>query len=101
MRINYQNSIAEDMDVFGNVVAEMSYIQSQMRSDYDSAESIADLDLEEGELRKMLASPLYMQSREDCTSSRIPTASVKPASMFSSGSKEQGNQFKSFFFQTR
>ena len=29
----------------------------------------------------MLASPQYMQSREDCASSRIPTASGKPAAM--------------------
>ena len=38
------------MDEFGKVGAE---IQSQMHSNYDSAESIADLDLEEGELRKI------------------------------------------------
>ena len=36
-----------------------------MHSEYDSAESIADSDLEDGELRKMLASPLYLQNRED------------------------------------
>ena len=52
----------------------MSYNQSQMHSDYDSAESIADSDLEGGELRKMLASQLYMQSRQDCELSRIPIA---------------------------
>ena len=45
----------------GKVGAEMSHLQSQMHSDYDSAESSADSDLEDGELRKMLASPLYMQ----------------------------------------
>ena len=45
------------MDEFGKVGAEMSDIDSQMHSDYDSAESIADSDLEDGELRKMLASP--------------------------------------------
>ena len=64
-RSNFQNSITEDMDEFGKVGAEMSYIQSQMHSDYDS-------DLEDGERRKMLASPLFMQSREDCKFSRIP-----------------------------
>ena len=37
---------------FGKVGAEMFYLQSQMHSDYDSAESIADPDLEDGELRK-------------------------------------------------
>ena len=37
------------MDEFGKVGAEMSYLQSQMHSDYDTAESIADSDLEDGE----------------------------------------------------
>ena len=68
------------MDEFGEV-GEMSYLQSQMHSDYDSAESIADSDLEDGELRKMLSSPLYMQCREDCESSRMPIAPVKPAAL--------------------
>ena len=52
MRDNYQNPIAEDVDEFGEVVAETSYLQSQMPFDYDSAESIAESDLEDGELRK-------------------------------------------------
>ena len=59
-----RNSVTEDMDKFGKVGVEMSCIQSQMLSDYDSAESIADSDLDDGELRKMLASPLQMQSGE-------------------------------------
>ena len=29
----------------------------------------------------MLASPLYMQSREDCESSRMPTAPGTPAAL--------------------
>ena len=37
-----RNSITEDMDEFGKVGAGMSYLQSQMHFDYDSAESIAD-----------------------------------------------------------
>ena len=37
------------MDEFGSW-CEMSNIQSQMHSDYDSAETIADSDLEDGEL---------------------------------------------------
>ena len=45
MRNNFQNPITEDMDEFGKVGPEMSYIQSQTHSDYDSAESIADSDL--------------------------------------------------------
>ena len=76
-----RNSLSEDMDEFGKVGAEVSYLQSQMHSDYDSAESIADSDLEDGELRKMLASPLYLQNREDCESSRMPIAPVKPAAL--------------------
>ena len=63
----------EDMDEFGKVGAEMSYIES----DYDSTESIADSDLEDGEQRKMQASPMKVYSREDCESSRKHTASGK------------------------
>ena len=63
MRENHQNPIAEDVEGFGKVGAEKSYIQSQMHSDYDSAESIAESDLKDGELRKMVTSPLYMQDR--------------------------------------
>ena len=97
-RSNFPNPITEDMDEFGKVGAEMSHIQSQMHYDYDSAESIADSDLEDGELRKMLASPLYVQSREDCKSSRIPTASGKLAAMILR-KQEPGNQFKSSVFK--
>ena len=68
------------MDVFGKVGAEISYLP-QMHSEYDSAESIADSDLEDGELRKVLGSPLYMQNREDCESSRMPVAPAKPAAL--------------------
>ena len=64
-----RNSPTEDMDEFGKVGADTSYLRSQMHTDYDSAESIADSDLEDGELRKMMASPLYLQSREDYESS--------------------------------
>ena len=56
-----RNSVTEDMDEFGKVGAEMSYFQSS--------------DLEDGELRKMLALPLCMQNREDCESSRMPNRS--------------------------
>ena len=69
------------MDEFGKVGADVSYFQSQMHSEYDSAESIADADLEDGELREMLASPLCMQSREDCESSRMPIAPEKLAAL--------------------
>ena len=52
LRSDFQNLITEDMYDFGKVGAEMSHFQSQMHFDYDSAESIADSDLEDGELRK-------------------------------------------------
>ena len=87
------------MDEFGKVGADVSYLQSQMHSEYDSAESIADADLEDGELQKMLASPLYLQNREDYESSPMPIATEKFAALFSYGSEEQGNQFKSSVFK--
>ena len=40
--------------------SETSYFQSQMHFD-DSVEIIAGTDLEDGELQKMLSSPLYAQ----------------------------------------
>ena len=46
----------------------MSYSQSLVHSAHDSADSIAtppDSDLEDERLRKMLASPLYIQEREE------------------------------------
>ena len=45
-------------------LSETSYIQSQMQFD-DSVESIADSDVEDGELQKMLASPLYVQKASE------------------------------------
>ena len=72
-----RSSLTGDMEEFRKVGADVSYFQSQMHSEYDSAESIADSDLEDGELRKMLASPLYLQNREDHESSRIPIATAK------------------------
>ena len=72
----YQNPVAEHMEEFGKVGVETSYLQSQMHSECDSAESIADSDLEDGELRNMMASPLFLREREDNSgSSRRPTAS--------------------------
>ena len=47
----------------------------------------------------MLASPLKMQSREDCESSRMPIAPRKPAALFSFGHEERGGQFKSSVFR--
>ena len=44
-------------------VSETSHFQSQMHFD-DSSESTADSDLEEGELQKVLTSPLYAQKAQ-------------------------------------
>ena len=74
MEEDHQAPIPEEVEEFGKIGDEQSYIQSQMHFDYDSAGSIADSDLEDGELRKMLTSPLYAQ-----------TATVKPAAMVIQG----------------
>ena len=55
----HQASITEEVEEFRKI-DNQSCIQSQMHF-ADSAESIADSDLEDGELRKMLTSPLYAQ----------------------------------------
>ena len=50
--------------------------QSRIHSDYDSAESVADSDLEARELRQMVVSPLYVHGRgENYSSSHKPTPS--------------------------
>ena len=67
-----RSSLTGDVQEFRKVGAGVSYFQSQMHSEYESAASIADSDLEDGELRKMLASPLYLQNREDYESFRMP-----------------------------
>ena len=58
------------MDELGKIGADVSYFHTEMHSDCDSAESIADSDFEDGDLRKMLASPLYLQNRGDYETSR-------------------------------
>ena len=125
---NYQNTFTEDVGrPNSNQMSEKSCIQSQMRSDYDSAESIADSDLEDGELRKMLTLPLYRQEsnapgkpaaipqergvsakrtqadrREGLMSnpSQETRASRKPVAMFSPecGTREPNQEF---YFQKR
>ena len=45
-------------------ISDKSYFQSQLHF-YDSVESIADFDLEDGELQKMLTSPLYAQKASE------------------------------------
>ena len=60
-----QSLITEDMDEFEEFgVKPLSDNQPLVHSDHDSAESIADSDLEDEQLRKMLASLLYIQERE-------------------------------------
>ena len=78
-----QHPITEDLDEFGKIgVKSLSYNQSQVHSDYHSAESIADSDLEDGALRKMLDSPLKKRGREENSdSSRKPRASGKHNAM--------------------
>ena len=78
---DYQNPITDDTEETGKFDVEMPYVQSRIHSDYDSAQSIADSDLEDGELRKMLASPVYIQNRQDRKSSRMPIAPEEPAAM--------------------
>ena len=67
----HQAPITEEVEEFGKIGDKQSNIQSKMHFDYNSAESIAESDLEDGELRKMLTSPLYAQK-----------ATGKPAAMF-------------------
>ena len=90
---DHRAPITEEVEEFGEIrtagvpdskLSETSHIQSQMRFD-DSLESIADSDLEDGELQKMLTSPLYAQK-----------ALGKPDALFSS---EQGNLIRSSVFR--
>ena len=96
-----------------------------MHSEYDSPESIADWDLEDGEPRKILASPLSNANRNGKpaallqergasaksaqadlrkglmpSSSQEPRAFGKPDAMFSSGSKEPVKPTQEFYFLT-
>ena len=66
---DHRAPITEEVKEFGEIgthslldsqISETSYLQSHMHFD-DSAESIADSDLEDGELQKMLTSPMYAQ----------------------------------------
>ena len=61
---------------YGGNCVDMHYVQSRIHSDYDSAESVADSDLEDGELRQVVVSPLYVHGRgENYSSSHKPTPS--------------------------
>ena len=94
-------------------VDNMSYLLSQMHFD-ESVESIADSDLEDGEIRKMLTSPLYAQrasgkpdamvvqerevSAQMSHSSDDRRASGRPAALFLPRRNEQRNQMWSSVF---
>ena len=60
---DHQNLITEDTEETGKIGDDMPYVQSRIHSDYDAAETIAHSDLEDGELRKLLASSLYVHGR--------------------------------------
>ena len=64
MEEDHQALITEEVGELGEIGDKQSCIQSQMHFDYDSAESTADSDLEDGELRKMLTSPLCAQKND-------------------------------------
>ena len=98
-----------------SLVEKMSYLQSQMHYD-EFMESIADSDLEDGELQKLLTSPLYakrasqkpdamvVQEREVSAqashSSEDHRASGKLAALFSPKRNEQRNQMWSSVSET-
>ena len=56
-------TLSQKMDDFGKVGVEMSNVKSRIHSDGDSGQSTADSDLDDGEFRKMLASPMYTRAR--------------------------------------
>ena len=66
--VNQQNQIIDDQDDIEEIgVKQLSHSQSLVHSAYDSAEGIAtppDSDLEDEQLRKMPASPLYIYGNE-------------------------------------
>ena len=67
--VNPRNQTIDDQDDIEEIgVKPLSHIQSLVHSAYDSAESIAtppDSDLDDGQLRKVLASPLKIREREE------------------------------------
>ena len=107
-----QSSIDQEMAEI-SLVEKMSCLQSQMHFD-ESMESLADSDLEDGEIQKLLTSPLYAQrasgkpdamvveerelSAQTSHSSQDHRASGKPAALFSPKRKEQRNQMWSSVF---
>ena len=95
-----RNSITEDMDEFGKFGAKTSYLQSQTHSDYDSAESIGDSDLADGELRKDLASRCICNVEQTMNPLECQSYGRKIAALFSFGSEKPESQFKGSVFNT-
>ena len=105
-KIGAQSSLEHEMAEM-SPVEKMSYIQSQVHFD-ESMESNADCDLEDGEIRKLLTSPLYAQrasgkpdamdtqesevNAQTSHSSEGRRASGRPAALFSPRHNEQRNQ---------
>ena len=79
--MNPQNRTTGDQDDIEEIgVKPLSCSQSLVHSAYDSAESIATppvSDLEDERLRKMLASPLYIQEREEDEGHELITLNEK------------------------
>ena len=71
MEEDHQALITEEVGELEEIGDKQSYIQSQMHFEYDSAESTADSDLEDGELRKMLTSPLCAQKNDEETNAMV------------------------------
>ena len=112
---DHQASVVEEMKEFGQIQAQslldhemaemspvekMSYLQSQMHFD-ESMESIADSNLEDGELHTLLTSPLVQEravSAQTSHSSGDHRASGKPAALFSPKRNEQRTQMWSSVF---
>ena len=86
--VNPQNQKIDDQDDIEEIgVKPLSYSQSLIHSASDSAESTAtppDSDLEDEQLRKMLASPLYFQEREENEAQVRACHSERESSMVSS-----------------
>ena len=64
--INPQNSMIDEQDFMEEIRVEQFAAAPMNDSAYDSAESIApDSDFDDEQIRKMLASPLYIRDREE------------------------------------
>ena len=87
---------------FGNLVSidsknsETSYFQSHMHFD-DSAESTADSDLEDGELQKMLSSPLYAQKATGKSDALVVQEREVSAQLTQAGKESRSTVFRNAY----